>query len=173
MPQFVQFEESSSSSAVCIPKEWSHQNQTFICLISDNCAFSINGIEIDLKELEIYEKRLAEKRRQLHPITAASQSSVTHANTEEFDDLDDYLDKLNTAAASASASSAQGTTDTVSNNEQQPHDVGVNCSDTEIVNHQMPLPLLLYGVMSIMFVLSTVARQNNLWVWIKTGDVHL
>ncbi|XP_037029154.1 acidic leucine-rich nuclear phosphoprotein 32 family member A isoform X1 [Bradysia coprophila] len=121
----------------------------------ENCAFSINGIEIDLKELEIYEKRLAEKR-QKHPIT----QSVANADTE-LDDLDDYLDKLNTAAAATASSSLQDATDTVSNNEQQPHHVGLECSDAETIQ-QASLPLLLYGVMSIIFVLSTVSRQNNI-----------
>lgn len=122
-------------------------NQTFICLISENCAFSINGIEIDLKELELYEKRLAEKR-QTHPIS----QSVTNDNTE-LDDLDDYLDKLNTAA-----SSSHETKDNVANNEH--HDVGLECNDTEMI-HQMSFPLLLYGVMSIIFALSTACRQNK------------
>lgn len=135
-----------------------------ICLISENCAFSINGIEIDLKELEIYEKRLAEKRR-MHPIS----ESVTNDQTE-MDDLDDYLNKLNIAATSShetkdnvsnseitAATSSQQTNDNVSNSER---DVGLNCNDTER-NHQISFPLLLYGVMSILFALSTAYKKSK------------
>lgn len=125
-----------------------------ICLISENCAFSINGIEIDLKELEIYEKRLAEKR-QKHPIN----ESVTNDNNE-MDDLDDYLNKLNIAAASS-----QEAKDNVPNNQQS--DIGLVRNDTSIQkddtekNRQTSFPLLLYGFMSILFALSTVYKRSK------------
>ncbi|KAJ6629542.1 Acidic leucine-rich nuclear phosphoprotein 32 family member A, partial [Pseudolycoriella hygida] len=104
----------------------------------ENCAFSINGIEIDLKELEIYEKRLAEKR-QKHPLA----ESVANDSNAELDDLDDYLAKLNSAADASSSSN--DTKDNNSTNEQR--DVGVDSNVTEI-NHETSFPLLLYGVMS-------------------------
>ncbi len=136
-------------------------NQTFICLISENCAFSINGIEIDLNELEIYEKRLAEKR-QKHPI---SSESIANNDSTELDDLDDYLDKLNIAASSSGGGIGpnEAKDSTVSNDDddaEQQHDVGVECNESEL-NHQMPFPLLLYGFMSIIFALSTAYRQSK------------
>lgn len=116
-------------------------------MISENCAFSINGIEIDLKELEIYEKRLAEKR-QKHPVI----QSVPNDNTE-LDDLDDYLDKINSGASSSNV-----TGDDISNNEQRV--VGLPSNDTER-NNELSLPLLLYGVMSILFALSTAYKKSD------------
>lgn len=131
-------------TSISYQKNECYQIKHLFRLISENCAFSINGIEIDLKELELYEKRLAEKR-QNHPIS----QSVANDNTDP-DDLDDYLNQLNVAASSSSQ--------VIEANEQR--DVGLASNDTEI-NHEMSFPLLLYGVMSIIFALSTACRQSN------------
>lgn len=120
------------------------KSNIYLCLISEDCAFSINGIEIDLKELEMYEKRLAAKRLQnhQHPI----DQSVTNDSTE-LDDLDEYLDQLNSAASSTPQEASN----------VQEHVVGFDDTESE---HQTSLPLLLYGVMSIIFVLSTACRPS-------------
>lgn len=145
-----------------LPKE----NQTFICLISENCAFSINGIEIDLKELELYEKRLAEKRQ-----NQPSSQSVAIDSTAS-DDLDDYLDKLNIAAlTSEEAQRTNETTKNVSNNETH-NVVGFDSNDAE-QNHELSFPLLLYGVMSILFALSTAYRKTDSWsYWINVNRIN-
>uniref|UniRef100_A0A1L8DX64 Putative leucine-rich acidic nuclear protein n=1 Tax=Nyssomyia neivai TaxID=330878 RepID=A0A1L8DX64_9DIPT len=52
----------------------------------DEEAFSIGGLEIDLKELALFEKKLEEKR--------AKQPNQENCDTNVPDDLDEYLEKL-------------------------------------------------------------------------------
>lgn len=61
--------------------------------------FCINGLEIDLNELELYEKQLADKRKSKTDASTASTSASLAANQpsvddEKVDDLDEYLDRL-------------------------------------------------------------------------------
>lgn len=57
-------------------------------ILADNDVFSVNGLEIDLKELELFEKRVKEKRAKNPQVT-----EKTDENSEP-DDLDEYLQKL-------------------------------------------------------------------------------
>lgn len=56
-------------------------------VVTDQDAFSIGGLEIDLKELALFEKHLEEKR-------AKEPSRNRTGDTNEPDDLDEYLEKL-------------------------------------------------------------------------------
>lgn len=57
-------------------------------ILTDNDVFSVNGLEIDLKELELFEKRINEKRAKNPQVT-----EKTDENSEP-DDLDEYLQKM-------------------------------------------------------------------------------
>lgn len=57
--------------------------------------FCINGMEIDLNELEIYEKQLAEKRRtQMDASTVASTTANVENTDQTVDEIDAYLEQL-------------------------------------------------------------------------------
>lgn len=57
-------------------------------VLTDNDVFSVNGLEIDLKELELFEKRINEKRAKNPQL-----KEKTDENSEP-DDLDEYLQKM-------------------------------------------------------------------------------
>lgn len=94
----------------------------------------MSGLEIDLKELELFEKRISEKRAK-NPIT-----KKTDENSEP-DDLDEYLQKLTLENSIRD--------DTVV--EQTAPDVGVEQS----------MPLLIYIFCGILFLLNYLQHSRR------------
>lgn len=73
--------------------------------------FNINGLEIDLAELDAFERRVAEKRVQQR--LASNESAVDVATVDEstvdkYDDLDEYLERLQLSEAPRSNSRSNG-----------------------------------------------------------------
>lgn len=122
--------------------------------------FSINGLEFDLVELELYENRL-----KCQPVTSNNQTTA-----DNVDDLDEYLErmalnsvpqdksreKIATDLPSTSAACIQNYTDNVTiietadaNIENRPHQTDANLSRTSF-------PLLLFGLLSILVFVNSV-----------------
>ncbi|XP_055316209.1 acidic leucine-rich nuclear phosphoprotein 32 family member A [Sitodiplosis mosellana] len=107
--------------------------------------FCINGMEIDLTELELYEKKLAEKRR-LAAMNASSTAAadddkhttaVADNKTDErtIDEIDEYLDRL-----ALDLKTKDQTTSSSTNNQQQQQQQRLNDfhNPSGSQNHSMP-----------------------------------
>lgn len=141
----------------------------------------MNGLEIDLAELEIFEKQLADKRK-----TKPNVSANVDQSSNSPDELDQYLDRLaidikardnvtenkNDASAapmpSTSASSAQHD-DTIdsrcssvaNNNTAAVNGIGSMTPSVPLAVPQTSLPLLLYGLMSILVFINSVCYSKR------------
>lgn len=140
----------------------------------------MNGLEIDLAELELFEKRLADKRK-----SVPNASAVANETSNSPDEIDMYLDRLaidinarndakhvndaSSAASMPSTSSAQHDDTTVATQCSM-----VATSDKCPVNGidsttplaaltvpQTSLPLLLYGLMSILVFINSVCYSKR------------
>lgn len=121
-------------------------------------AFSINGLEFDLDELEQFELRLKAKRAAAAAVAASSDDAqslpVENSAEQGLDDLDDYLSRLAIDA------------------ERQPDNSVDNSLSTVVASHQIeqpqpptstdsqPAPVLLYFALGLLFFVSTVMANN-------------
>lgn len=138
----------------------------------------MNGLEIDLAELEMFEKRLADKRKSKPNVLA----NVNESNNSP-DELDMYLDRLAIDISARdnanyvsdasdvpmpSTSASHTHNDTVGNqclvaNENKSTVNGID-STTPLASQVVPktsLPLLLYGLMSILVFINSVCYSKR------------
>lgn len=130
-------------------------------------------MEIDLTELEMYEKRLAEKRR-----TTMNSSMAKSDNLEQnIDEIDEYLDRLaidlkakddTKSDKQQNESTSNAFTTTATN-----HSVSKQCqssltTDNHVDNNFTQLssntsfPLLLFGFLSILVFVNSIRCKNAL-----------
>lgn len=139
--------------------------------IIDKRPFSINGIEIDLDELDRFEKRLAEKRKlsHLNPNTADGQPNHCNDNggpqqPSAIDEIDLYLEQL---AIDIKAKEDQMDVATVAAASDENcqivkrDDSQSNESDTIGTASRLPLPVLLYKVLAILCLISSVFKNSK------------
>lgn len=144
--------------------------------------FFVNGMEIDLGELEQFEKRLADKRQkqlqQPPQQPTCHGSSVSAASTSRdavADDLDEYLDRLvidikarETAAAKHDEPDCDNTRscsnrmvntecDSVANGSSSGNDNSMLASSTTTTS----LPLLLFSFFSILIFIQSVISNRK------------
>lgn len=126
-------------------------------------------MEIDLGELEQFEKRLAEKRQQTVPPgqTGASCSTGSH----EVDELDEYLDRL----AIDIQSRETKIVDSASKNRMQSISLDSRNCDNNVDAVAIPvasptlapsvaktsLPLLMFSFISILLYINSVVCKRN------------
>lgn len=73
-----------------------HLNSRFCRLSDERNAFCLNGLEIDLDELDALEQRVKAKKR-LHDASASNNTSSSKPpadDVDEVDELDEYLKEL-------------------------------------------------------------------------------
>lgn len=145
--------------------------------------FSINGMEIDLHELEIYEKKLAERRRTKSNDLTAVETTTTVKQTERtIDEIDEYLDRLVLdlrtkddarsttidqsivhlknaipTESNRSVSNQCELTQTTDNNVAAIDDSSSNATQ---ISSKTSFPLLLYGLLSIFAFVNSVCCKN-------------
>ncbi|XP_031635420.1 acidic leucine-rich nuclear phosphoprotein 32 family member A isoform X1 [Contarinia nasturtii] len=143
--------------------------------------FCINGLEIDLTELELYEKELVEKRKQrteMNPSTA--ETSTTSNDNATVDEIDEYLDRLaldlranndesistnrqpsdnnlekSLPSGSKSCSESNQSSHTTDNN------VATVVSNKNAAQISTPFPLLLFGFLSILAIVNSIHFSKN------------
>lgn len=137
----------------------------------------MNGLEIDLAELELFEKQLADKRK-----SKPNVSANVNESSNSPDELDMYLDRLaiNISARDNAnyvndasdvpmpSTSSMQHNDTVGNqclvaNENRSTVNGID-STTSLASLVVPktsLPLLLYGLMSILVFINSVCYSKR------------
>lgn len=139
--------------------------------------FTVNGLEIDLTELETFEKHLTDKRKSKPNVSINSSP----------DELDIYLDRLaidinardtannaNDASFVPMPSTSMQHDDTVAAESSMADDIVANePMVTSLVALTMPktsLPLLLYGLMSILVYINSVyySKRHSDHHWITT-----
>lgn len=130
----------------------------------DRGAFSINGLEFDLDELERFKTKLAAKR-------AASSAKVP--DDGGVDELDDYLDRLALDVADKTANQPPPPPSQFRSNSldvvhatafSTPTIVDANVVDTTSIDEpeqhqQQSLPMLLYFALGLLFFVSTVTAS--------------
>lgn len=117
--------------------------------LTDNDVFSVNGLEIDLKELELFEKRISEKRAK-NPLTKKQTESDENS---EPDDLDEYLQKLTLE------NSIRDENNVV---EQQQHQPTTSNSPVVVVaGSDQTMPLLIYTFCGILFLLNYLQHSRR------------
>lgn len=135
--------------------------------------FFVNGMEIDLGELEQFEKRLAEKRQQN---TTASASTSNRSGPDGVDELDEYLDRLALdikKTRDAETSQTESNCDRSLTMPSAPAVTGDAHGDklptqtessTPANNRiaQTSLPLMLFGFFSILLFINTVVTNQRL-----------
>lgn len=129
-------------------------------------------MEIDLDELDQFEKRLAEKRKlnQLNPNTVDGQPNHYHDNggqqQSDIDEIDLYLEQL---AIDIKAKDDQMANVAVAANDEN-HQVlnrqdsnSSHCNESESIGtaSRLPLPVLLYKVLAILFLISSVFKNSK------------
>lgn len=145
--------------------------------------FSINGMEIDLHELEIYEKKLAERRRaKSNDLTAVETTTTVKQTERKIDEIDEYLERLvldlrvKDDARSTTIDQpivhpenaiSTGSNRSVSNqcksNQTTDNTVAANVdssSNATQISSKTSFPLLLYGLLSIFAFVNSVCCKN-------------
>lgn len=144
--------------------------------------FCINGMEIDLTELEIYEKQLAEKRRtQMDASTVASTTANVKKTDQTVDEIDAYLDQLALDLKTKDQQTTPHTDNKQTHNDTpntlengiNPCTVAKQCSSQTNDNiasnstaaqfsSQTSFPLLLFGFLTILAFVNSVQCKNAL-----------
>lgn len=131
-------------------------------------------MEIDLGELEEFEKRLNEKRQQ----TMASATTSVRPSIDDVDELDEYLDRLALDIQTRDTKSNQTDKDCDKNDTSLttpvigvPHNesnrikiMQTESSTSTDANRiaQTSLPLMLFGIFSILLFINTVVTNQRL-----------
>lgn len=139
--------------------------------------FFVNGMEIDLGELEQFEKRLATKRQnQPQSLAQPASTSSTTTTTAAVDELDEYLDRLAIDLKERDAAIKSKTEPTDCDNDKRSltNDTSgvascVNDSKSTESNSAIAattaqptsLPLLLFGFFSILFFIQSVISNRK------------
>lgn len=142
--------------------------------------FTVNGLEIDLAELEMFEKQLADKRK-----TKPNVSANVDQSSNSPDELDIYLDRLaidisardnatnvnDASAAPMPSTSSTQPDDTVvtrytvvangENDKSLINGIGSTTPLATLTVPQTSLPLLLYGLMSILVFINSVCYSKR------------
>lgn len=114
-------------------------------VLTDNDVFSVNGLEIDLKELELFEKRINEKRAKNPQL-----KEKTDENSEP-DDLDEYLQKM-----------------TLENNIR---DETVQATSSPVIGIDQSMPLLIYTFCGILFLLNYLQHSRRKTIFLKEKNL--
>lgn len=134
-------------------------------VVDDENAFSINGLEFDLDELDRYEQRLNAKRL-LKP--KAKECS------DEADDLDDYLSKL-VIGGKANQELDDTTIDSTSSqtiSKPNETDQSSSLSATNLDRPSVPFAVLLYWMVGLLVFVSSVTKQPLPVPECKPKEVH-
>lgn len=133
-------------------------------------------MEIDLHELEIYEKQLAEKRRtKRNSSPAASTANVEHKTDQTVDEIDAYLEQLaldlktKDEHTDHKPSDSNNSPNTLQNSNTQPKQCSSPSIDSKImeadnsssttaaqISSQTSFPLLLFAFFSILAFVNSV-----------------
>lgn len=139
-------------SVSCVYIDQGIKNPSGFCLaFPDNDVFSINGLEIDLKELELFEKRIKAKK-----LKNTTENSIVCSNNDdnyEVDDLDEYLAKLKLDREAE-----------VITKDDDGHDVDEKSDNLMVTppKHQSPsLPLLIVAFTGILFLLNSLKSTRR------------
>lgn len=117
-------------------------------------AFSINGLEFDLDEFDLYEQRLNAKR--------LLQPKKREQSLDEADDLDEYLNKLvidgkaskfiDSPGNACSASIASVSNPSFSKETEQ------SASTSILPTPSVPFPVLLYWMVGLLVFVNSVTK---------------
>lgn len=140
-------------------------------------------MEIDLTELELYEKQLNEKRKQRAKLNETPANTANDVDTTTVDEIDEYLDQLALelrAKNDETVSTSQHKNDSIKKSDlptgskscsvpnQSSHidteknvanDASNKNTDTQI-SSQTSFPLLLFGFLSILAFVNSVRCKN-------------
>lgn len=143
-------------------------------------AFCINGMEIDLKELEVFEKKLKLKRQSKNDDNKNKRCDRSNGgdnpkqvDSSEIDEIDEYLTQLaidikarpNATASSdtcsihdnSKANSSQlAANDVESTADAAVQEVSILASSPPQTSLPLPYPVLMYWLLSIIFFVNTV-----------------
>lgn len=142
-------------------------------------------MEIDLKELKIFEQKLNEKRSSIKQNTANDDNSKLMSTPlndcdKEIDEIDEYLNQLAINLKTKNQTTNNNDDDVVvvgccsnsknshmnSNCIDEPSSISSSCSSQNDANNklasppsQQPLPLLMYWLLGIIFFINTVQSK--------------
>lgn len=137
-----------------------HFNHRFCRLSDERSAFCLNGLEIDLDELEALEQRVkAKKRLQEAPDGASTSNTSTSkppADDNEVDELDEYLRELKLRESRDQSAIEQ-------DQQQLQRHTNNNVSSSYDINESRKLAILLYWFLAILNLANAVYCKHFEW----------